>query len=64
MAWVRVMAVLMTMGRTTPEVTVPTVARTTAREPAVVALVVAAQARAVVAVAQPVVDQAQVPAVS
>lgn len=60
MAWVRVMAVLMTMGRTTPEVTVPT----GAREPAVMALVVAAQARAVVAVAQPVVDQAQVPAVS
>ena len=60
MAWVRVMAVLMTMGRTTPEVTVPTVAR----EPAVMALVVATQARAVVAVAQPVVDQAQVPAAS
>ncbi len=60
MAWVRVMAALTTMGRTIPAVTVPTAAR----EPAVMALVVAAQTRVVVAVAQPEVDLAQVPAVS
>lgn len=47
-------------GRTTPEVTVPTVAR----EPAVMALVIAVQARAVEAAARPVADQDQVPAVN
>ncbi|ERK99526.1 hypothetical protein O999_10980 [Pseudomonas putida LF54] len=60
MAWVRVMAVLTTMVRTIPAVTVPTAAR----EPAAMALVIAAQMRVVVAMAQPEVDQAQVPAVS
>ncbi len=60
MEWVRVMAALTTMGRTIPEVTVPTATR----EPAVMTLVVAAQTRGVVAVAQPEVDHAQVPAVS
>lgn len=60
MEWVRVMAALTTMGRTIPEVTVPTAIR----EPAVMALVVTAQTRGLVAVAQTEVDRAQVPALS
>ena len=55
MAWARVMAVSMTMERTTREVTVPILTRA----PAVTDGMVAVQVRRLGAVAQPVVDQVQ-----
>ena len=55
MAWARVMAVPMTMERTTRAVTAPILTRA----PAKMGGMVAVQVRRVVVVAQPVVDQVQ-----